>query len=101
VASVVHFDLPNDHKEYLHRSGRTARAGAEGVVVSLVLGEQIQELRRLQRQVGLHDALHDPDNGWLSASGGSRIGERPLLAANAGGKVVYQSRSRRRRGRRR
>jgi superfamily II DNA/RNA helicase len=78
VTSVVHFDLPADHKDYLHRSGRTARAGAGGVVVSLVMADQLGELRKLQRQVGFHDALHDPDNGWLSVEGGSRIGERPL-----------------------
>src|SRR6201999_2489117 len=35
VELVVHFDLPNDHKDYLHRSGRTARAGASGLVVTL------------------------------------------------------------------
>ena len=100
IASVVHFDLPAEPKDYLHRSGRTARAGAEGVVVSLVLGDQMSDLRRLQRLVGLHDALHDPDNGWLSANGGSRVGERPLVAAGFAAKPVYQSKGRRR-GRRR
>lgn len=95
IASVVHFDLPDDHKDYLHRSGRTARAGAAGVVVSLVLADQMSELRSLQRQVGVHDALHDPDNGWLSAKGGSRVGERPLGQPPVR-KAVYQSRGRRR-----
>jgi len=95
IASVVHFDLPDDHKDYLHRSGRTARAGAAGVVVSLVLADQMNELRSLQRQVGVHDALHDPDNGWLSARGGSRVGERPLGLPPVR-KAVYQSRGRRR-----
>ncbi|MEX2624487.1 MAG: DEAD/DEAH box helicase [Acidimicrobiia bacterium] len=95
IASVVHFDLPDDHKDYLHRSGRTARAGAAGVVVSLVLADQMNELRSLQRQVGVHDALHDPDNGWLSAKGGSRVGERPL-GQQPVRKAVYQSRGRRR-----
>ncbi|HEU4750239.1 MAG TPA: DEAD/DEAH box helicase [Acidimicrobiia bacterium] len=95
IASVVHFDLPDDHKDYLHRSGRTARAGAAGVVVSLVLADQMSELRSLQRQVGVHDALHDPDNGWLSARGGSRVGERPLGQPPVR-KAVYQARGRRR-----
>ncbi len=95
IASVVHFDLPDDHKDYLHRSGRTARAGAAGVVVSLVLADQMNDLRSLQRQVGVHDALHDPDNGWLSAKGGSRVGERPLGEPPVR-KAVYQSRGRRR-----
>jgi superfamily II DNA/RNA helicase len=38
VDLVVHYDLPNDHKDYLHRSGRTARAGARGTVVSFGFG---------------------------------------------------------------
>jgi superfamily II DNA/RNA helicase len=99
IASVIHFDIPAEPKDYLHRSGRTARAGAGGVVVSLVSPEQLSDLRKLQRLVGFHDAIHDPDNGWLSESGGSRIGERPpgpVVAA----KTVYQSRSRRGRRRR-
>ena len=41
VDLVVHYDLPNDHKDYLHRSGRTARAGAAGTVLSLVLPDQV------------------------------------------------------------
>jgi superfamily II DNA/RNA helicase len=47
VDLVVHFDPPNDAKDYLHRSGRTARAGATGTVVSFVLPEQQRDVRRL------------------------------------------------------
>ena len=47
--NVVHFDLAGDHKDNLHRSGLTARAGAAGVVVSLVLTDQLEELRSVQR----------------------------------------------------
>jgi superfamily II DNA/RNA helicase len=103
VTSVVHFDLPADHKDYLHRSGRTARAGAGGVVVSLVAADQIADLRKLQRAVGFHDALHDPDNGWLSVQGGSRIGERPAPAPLPARNGTRQTRSSRggRRNRRR
>jgi superfamily II DNA/RNA helicase len=53
VDVVVHFDPPEDHKAYLHRSGRTARAGVEGVVVTLVLWDQILEVEKIQRRVGL------------------------------------------------
>ena len=41
VELVVHYDPPNDHKDYLHRSGRTARAGATGMVVALVERGQV------------------------------------------------------------
>ncbi len=49
VDLVVHFDPPNDHKDYLHRSGRTARAGSSGTVVSLVQPAQLREVARLHQ----------------------------------------------------
>ncbi len=49
VELVVHIDPPVEHKAYLHRSGRTARAGAEGDVVTLVLPEQRGEMKQLMR----------------------------------------------------
>ncbi len=53
VALVVHVDPPTEHKAYLHRSGRTARAGAGGTVVTLALPEQAGEVRTLARQAGI------------------------------------------------
>ena len=53
VASVVHYDPPEDEKAYVHRSGRTARAGASGIVVSLVDGSQVRTAQRLQRALGI------------------------------------------------
>ena len=52
VAGVVHFDPPADHKAYVHRSGRTARAGNHGVVVSLVVPDLRTPVRQLQRELG-------------------------------------------------
>ncbi|MBL3700962.1 DEAD/DEAH box helicase [Leucobacter luti] len=49
VDLVVHIDPPVEHKAYLHRSGRTARAGNEGDVVTLVLPEQRGEMRQIMR----------------------------------------------------
>ncbi|MEZ5297166.1 MAG: C-terminal helicase domain-containing protein [Ilumatobacteraceae bacterium] len=59
VASVVHYDPPEDHKTYIHRSGRTARAGASGLVVSLVQPDQRSDYRKIQRQVGLDEQVED------------------------------------------
>jgi superfamily II DNA/RNA helicase len=54
---VVHFDMPDDHKNYVHRSGRTARAGEDGMVVTLVLPEQERDVAQLQREAGLDLAV--------------------------------------------
>ena len=53
VDCVMHFDPPEDQKAYLHRSGRTARAGSTGVVVSLLLWNQIIEAEVIMRRLGL------------------------------------------------
>jgi superfamily II DNA/RNA helicase len=54
VAIVVHVDPPTEPKAYLHRSGRTARAGASGVVVTIVTPEQSRSVQSLVRQAGIH-----------------------------------------------
>ncbi len=76
VDGVVHFDPPDDTAAYIHRSGRTARAGATGVVVSLVDPAAIGVTRRLQRDAGisaditavclgdLGSPLSSPPGGW-------------------------------------
>ncbi len=53
VALVVHVDPPTEHKAYLHRSGRTARAGAGGIVVTLATPDQTSEVRTLTKQAGI------------------------------------------------
>lgn len=53
VDCVIHYDPPPDHKTYLHRSGRTARAGETGLVVTLSLWNQELEIRRLQKRIGV------------------------------------------------
>ncbi len=53
VDTVVHYDPPQDHKTYLHRSGRTARAGAKGLAVTLSLWDQELVIRQLQRRLGI------------------------------------------------
>ena len=53
VDVVIHGDPPEDHKAYIHRSGRTARAGEEGLVVTLALWNEELEVRRLQKRIGI------------------------------------------------
>ena len=57
VEIVIHYDPPEDHKAYLHRSGRTARAGESGLVVTLVLWDQELEVRRLQKRIGVDQPI--------------------------------------------
>ncbi|HEV7720174.1 MAG TPA: DEAD/DEAH box helicase [Iamia sp.] len=53
VDVVIHGDPPEDHKAYIHRSGRTARAGESGLVVTLALWNEELEVKRLQKRLGL------------------------------------------------
>ncbi len=59
VSLVVHVDPPAEHKAYLHRSGRTARAGAEGVVVTVSTPEERNDTRTLMRQAGIKPTAVD------------------------------------------
>ena len=89
VGCVVHFDMPDDPKDYVHRSGRTGRAGAEGVVVSLVVDDGHRAMRALQRQVGRNEPIVEADLERLGevreivpvpepeAPARTRTGERP------------------------
>ena len=54
IELVVHVDPPAEHKAYLHRSGRTARAGSGGDVVTIVLPEQRGDVRALTRAAEDH-----------------------------------------------
>jgi len=53
VEIVVHYDPPEDHKAYLHRSGRTARAGEAGLAVTLLLWNEELVIKRLQKRIGI------------------------------------------------
>lgn len=61
VACVLHFDPPEDEKAYLHRSGRTARAGASGTVVCLVDVSQKKVVKQLQKKLGLDIPISSPN----------------------------------------
>ncbi len=92
VDVVVHYDPPEDHKTYLHRSGRTARAGAAGVVVTLVLWDQELEVRRMQKRLGLelplvevfsNDAAPGRSGRLRRAPGSQRAGGPNLTPAGS------------------
>ena len=53
VTLVIHADPPVEHKAYTHRSGRTARAGNDGTVITLMTDEQVKEVQSLTRKAGV------------------------------------------------
>ena len=59
VDVVIHYNPSEDHKTYLHRSGRTARAGATGTAVTMFLWDEELQVRQLQRRLGLKLPLHE------------------------------------------
>ncbi len=67
VAAVVHYDPPDDHKAYVHRSGRTARAGRGGHVVSLLQPDQTRDAQRMLKKIGLDGAVTGPRPETLGA----------------------------------
>ncbi|MFC5337725.1 DEAD/DEAH box helicase [Leucobacter denitrificans] len=77
VDLVVHIDPPVEHKAYLHRSGRTARAGNEGDVVTIVLPEQRGEMKQLMRAAKIRvSPIHvDPMSSNVSREVLDLIGE--------------------------
>jgi superfamily II DNA/RNA helicase len=82
VALVIHADPPVEHKAYLHRSGRTARAGAQGTVITLMADDQQAEVRDLTRKAGVRPTVSrtrpgDPLLATLAP------GERKLVTPSA------------------
>jgi ATP-dependent RNA helicase RhlE len=101
VARVVNFDLPNVAESYVHRIGRTARAGREGVAVSFCAPDEHDYLRDIQKLVGLDFGLPARKGGGNGGGNGGRPGgAKPANgAAKPGGNSRNRNRNRRRRGR--
>ncbi|MCX4763613.1 DEAD/DEAH box helicase [Streptomyces sp. NBC_01275] len=108
---VVNVDPPADHKDYLHRGGRTARAGESGTVVTLVLPHQRREMTRLMADAGISPQTTRvrPGAAELSRITGAQapsgvpvvLTPPPAEARPAGGPAARNRRSRPAQGRRR
>ena len=86
VSLVVHADPPTEHKAYLHRSGRTARAGNAGTVVTLEMPSQRNEVRTLLRQAKINATTTGADTDTLiSLAPGERKYFTPAEAAEKSG----------------
>ena len=81
VSLILQVDPPADHKDYLHRSGRTARAGDEGVVVTLALPHQKRQVRRLLDAAGVQTEprlVAPEDTAVIETAGGSVPEREPI-----------------------
>jgi superfamily II DNA/RNA helicase len=98
VALVIHADPPVEHKAYLHRSGRTARAGASGTVVTMMLDAQVSDVRDLTRKAGIKPTITrvSPGHALLTSIA---PGERTYTAARTTSSVPDQGPSGRGRSR--
>ena len=101
IGLVIHADPPTEHKAYLHRSGRTARAGNAGTVVTLMTDDQVRDVRDLTRKAGVnptttkvalgHPLLQELAPGERSYAGGfvsvvdEAAGGRPVRGGGRGG----------------
>ena len=73
VNAVVHYDPPAEDATYLHRSGRTARAGATGTVVSLLESGQKKDAKKMQRGIGIDEPFTEPRVGDLVVHAASEV----------------------------
>ncbi len=88
VSLVIHADPPAEHKAYLHRSGRTARAGAAGTVITLMTDQQVRDVRDLTRAAGISPTttkVSGPNHEFLRVLA---PGDRVLVAGGLGTEVA-------------
>ncbi len=106
VGLVIHADAPSEHKAYLHRSGRTGRAGASGVVITLQTPAQASTVRTLMRKARVipFTASVRPDSALLHSIAGDPaepLAPQPLKPPSAqSARAIGKPGSRPRRGRR-
>jgi superfamily II DNA/RNA helicase len=115
ITHVINFDAPEDRDVYVHRTGRTGRAGASGIAASFVLPDQHREMRKIATELGLHKEfdsgpgfehaarLHSANGGGSGKrhNGNGRGGRKSRHSGN-GGPRTYSARPKSsRRGRRR
>ncbi|MEM9588386.1 MAG: DEAD/DEAH box helicase, partial [Planctomycetota bacterium] len=85
VTHVINYDLPSEPEAYVHRIGRTGRAGAEGIALSLRTGDELDELRDIERLIGT-TIPRDPNRPQPRPDSGPKSGSRsPGRSGRAGG----------------
>jgi len=85
ITHVVNFDLPNVPETYVHRIGRTARAGAEGMAISLCSGDERSFLRDIEKLTGQRVPVRDLPAGFTAGTRQAPVSDRPREAAGRRG----------------
>lgn len=85
IGLVVHYDPPAEHKAFTHRSGRTARAGESGIVVTLATPEDLRDVVAMQNKAGVSARRHEVEGRTLTLAGLATGGTLTKLAPAAGG----------------
>ena len=80
VGVVVHYDPPSTSKDYVHRSGRTGRAGADGLVVTFVAPDNIGDVKGLQRALSMRQQVDPFAVASLSNDAGRNTGQQRVAA---------------------
>jgi ATP-dependent RNA helicase RhlE len=93
VGLVVNYDLPNEPEAYVHRIGRTARAGAEGRAVSFCSDDELEYLREIEKVIKMPVPRWDDHSWHLEA-----LAERHLRIKSGGGKAPSSNGGRRQGG---
>jgi ATP-dependent RNA helicase RhlE len=96
ITHVINFDAPGDQDAYTHRIGRTGRAGNRGAGISFVLSDQVGEMSRIARDLGLGQEF---DLGRPAGSGETLTASTPRRASNGNGNASAAQKRRRRRRR--
>ena len=94
VALVVHADPPAEHKAYLHRSGRTARAGNTGTVVTLMTSDQVRDVHALVRAAGIKPTTTRIEGAHHPILADLAPGDRHLTVSTGQAPTSPESRSR-------
>ena len=68
VTHVINFDIPEDQDTFVHRVGRTGRAGADGVGISFFMSDQAKEMGKIARSLGLHSEFEASGAGFHAES---------------------------------
>ena len=93
VTHVINFDIPEDQDTFVHRVGRTGRAGADGVGISFFMSDQARDMGQIARSLGLHSEF-EASGGHVAFHSESRPRQKPKTGGRPQGQGGNRSRTR-------